>query len=119
MEYVKEKFLYSNNANRLKFELKDYRFLNNKYDGIISIEMFEAVGEKYWDEYFSMIARYLNKTSKAVIQTILIKDDKFEKYKKVWILYKCTYFLEGCYLQKIYSRLLQNDYLKILDEFYF
>ena len=74
--------MYSNNSNRLKFELKDYRLLNNKYDGIVSIEMFEAVGEKYWDEYFSMIARCLNKTSKAVIQTILIKDDKFEKYRK-------------------------------------
>ena len=120
LEYVKEKFLYSNNSNRLKFELKDYRLLNNKYDGIVSIEMFEAVGEKYWDEYFSMIARCLNKTSKAVIQTILIKDDKFEKYRKGVDFIQMYIFPGGMLPTKnILKTLANRHYLKIQDEFYF
>ena len=120
LEYVKEKFLYSNNSNRLKFELKDYRLLNNKYDGIVSIEMFEAVGEKYWDEYFSMIARCLNKTSKAVIQTILIKDDKFEKYRKGVDFIQMYIFPGGMLPTKnILKGLADRNYLKIHDEFYF
>ena len=47
-----------------------------------SIEMFEAVGERYWSTYFSKIKESLNNGGRALIQTITINDFDFEQYKK-------------------------------------
>jgi cyclopropane-fatty-acyl-phospholipid synthase len=51
------------------------------YDGIASIEMFEAVGEQYWPSYFACIARNLKAGGKACVQTIVIRDALFERYR--------------------------------------
>ena len=52
-----------------------------KYDRIVSIEMFEAVGIKYWPAYFDKVKTSLVKV-KALIQTITICDNEFKQYKK-------------------------------------
>lgn len=62
--------------------LEDYRTQTERFDNIVSIEMFEAVGERYWPTYFEKIASLLNQKGKAVIQTITIADDRFEEYRK-------------------------------------
>ena len=62
--------------------LEDYRHQKDKFDSIISIEMFEAVGERYWPTYFSKIGNLLNKDGKAVIQTITMNEQDFPKYRK-------------------------------------
>ena len=59
----------------------DYRDLKNKYDNIISIEMIEAVGEKYLNKYFTTIKNNLNPNGKAAIQSIVIKDDLYDRYR--------------------------------------
>ena len=59
----------------------DYRDLKEKYDRIASIEMIEAVGEKYLDKYFETIKRSLNENGSAAIQGITIRDDLFERYR--------------------------------------
>lgn len=73
-------------TQRLKGEalisLEDYRLQQGKYDQIVSIEMFEAVGEQYWPTYFSKIKSLLGAQGKAVVQTITIKDHYFERYRK-------------------------------------
>lgn len=61
--------------------IQDYRDHHEQYDGIASIEMFEAVGEAYWPSYFEMINRCLKPGKKACIQTIVIADDLFDKYR--------------------------------------
>lgn len=61
--------------------LEDYRTQTGKYDQIVSIEMFEAVGEKFWNTYFSKIKSLLAAQGKAIIQTINIKDSYFEQYR--------------------------------------
>lgn len=61
--------------------LQDYRDHGAQYDGIASIEMFEAVGEEYWPSYFAMINRCLKPGKKACIQTIVIAEELFEKYR--------------------------------------
>jgi len=61
--------------------LQDYRDHEAQYDGIASIEMFEAVGEEYWPSYFAMINRCLKPGKKACIQTIVIAEELFEKYR--------------------------------------
>lgn len=62
--------------------LQDYRDVKGKYAGIVSIEMFEAVGERYWPTYFKTIKDRLAEGGKAVIQTITIDDRYFDAYKK-------------------------------------
>ena len=63
-----------------EIELIDYRKVSGKYDAIVSIEMFEAVGSQYWDTFFSKIKSLLKKDGKAAIQTITIGDHLFEYY---------------------------------------
>lgn len=62
--------------------LQDYRDIKEKYEHIVSIEMFEAVGERWWPTYFATIARALQPGGRAVIQTITICDDLFPTYRK-------------------------------------
>lgn len=69
-------------VNRVELLLQDYRDVEGKFDGIASIEMFEAVGEKYWPSYFSCIASNLKTGGRACIQTIVIDDALFERYRR-------------------------------------
>ncbi len=62
--------------------LEDYRHQEGKYDYLISIEMFEAVGEKFWPTYFGKLKSLLHQSGKAVIQTITIDDAFFDSYRR-------------------------------------
>ena len=62
--------------------LQDYRDVKERFDHIVSIEMFEAVGERWWPSYFRTLARCLKPGGKAVVQTIAIRDDLFARYRK-------------------------------------
>jgi cyclopropane-fatty-acyl-phospholipid synthase len=62
--------------------LEDYRHQSGKFDNIVSIEMFEAVGERYWAIYFSKIKELLSKNGKAVIQTITMNEKDFPQYRR-------------------------------------
>lgn len=61
--------------------LQDYRDVKGFFDAIVSIEMFEAVGERYWPRYFQAVAERLKKGGKAIIQTIVVRDEHFEDYR--------------------------------------
>jgi cyclopropane-fatty-acyl-phospholipid synthase len=61
--------------------LQDYRDCQEQFEGIASVEMFEAVGEKHWPEYFQTIAKCLKPGGKACIQTIVIAEELFERYR--------------------------------------
>jgi len=69
-------------GNKANIALEDYRHQNSKFDNIVSIEMFEAVGERYWPTYFNKVGSLLNQNGKAVIQTITMNEHGFEKYRK-------------------------------------
>lgn len=69
-------------AEQADLRLCDYRDSAGQYDAIASIEMFEAVGESYWPSYFECIARNLKPGGKACVQTIVIADELFERYRK-------------------------------------
>jgi cyclopropane-fatty-acyl-phospholipid synthase len=51
------------------------------YDAIVSIEMFEAVGESFWPTYFEALAKHLKPGGQALIQTITIAESAFERYR--------------------------------------
>jgi cyclopropane-fatty-acyl-phospholipid synthase len=65
---------------RVDLRIQDYRVVDGAFDKIASIEMFEAVGEKYWPAYFSKVASVLKPGGRAGLQVITIRDDLFEDY---------------------------------------
>ncbi len=68
-------------AESVDLRLCDYRDSDGQYDAIASIEMFEAVGEQYWPGYFACLARNLKPGGRACVQTIVIADALFERYR--------------------------------------
>lgn len=69
-------------AEQAHFLLQDYRDEKGQFDAIVSIEMFEAVGERYWSSYFETLRRCLRPGGRAVVQTITIDDTLFERYRR-------------------------------------
>jgi len=84
----KKQFLFTkakiNNAklnHKVNVKMMDYRDIKKKYDSIVSIEMIEAVGEKYLNHYFKIIKENLVPGGRGAIQAIVIKDELYDRYK--------------------------------------
>jgi cyclopropane-fatty-acyl-phospholipid synthase len=69
-------------SDRVEIKLQDYRDERGLYDGIASIEMFEAVGERYWPTYFNTVRERLKPGANATLQIITTQDARFETYRK-------------------------------------
>ena len=67
--------------HKVNVKMMDYRDVQNKYDCIISIEMIEAVGEKYLNKYFKTIKNNLAPGGRGAIQAIVIKDELYDRYR--------------------------------------
>jgi cyclopropane-fatty-acyl-phospholipid synthase len=63
-------------ADRVDVQLRDYRQATGRYDVILSVEMVEAVGERYWPDYFSRIDRLLGPGGRAGVQAITMPHDR-------------------------------------------
>ena len=68
-------------SDRVTFEIRDYRDVTATYDRVVSIEMYEAVGEEYWPTYFGAISKALKPGGRAAIQGITISPKIFEHYR--------------------------------------
>jgi len=82
LKWAQEKIAKANIDTDVRLTLTDYRDLNKQYDAVVSIEMFEAVGEQHWDTYFETLKRVLKPGGKAVLQIITIEDERFHSYRK-------------------------------------
>jgi cyclopropane-fatty-acyl-phospholipid synthase len=69
-------------SDMVTIKMQDYRDETGVYDGIASIEMFEAVGEKYWPVYFETVRDRLKPGAKATLQIITVEDRRWEVYKR-------------------------------------
>jgi cyclopropane-fatty-acyl-phospholipid synthase len=69
-------------AERVDIVMRDYRDERGHYDGVASIEMFEAVGEKYWPVYFETLRDRLQPGGRATLQVITIADTLFDSYRR-------------------------------------
>ncbi|UYP69198.1 cyclopropane-fatty-acyl-phospholipid synthase family protein [Thalassobacter stenotrophicus] len=69
-------------SDLVTFKLQDYRDETGTYDGIASIEMFEAVGEQYWPIYFQTLRDRLNPGRNATLQIITVQDKRWHSYRK-------------------------------------
>ncbi len=81
-DYAVDRMARAGLSDRVEIKLQDYRDERGTYDGIASIEMFEAVGEKYWPTYFNAVRNRLKPGRKATLQIITIKDHRFDAYRK-------------------------------------
>ena len=69
-------------SDRVTIKMQDYRDERGTYDGIASIEMFEAVGEKYWPVYFDQLRARLRPGGNATLQIITVQEKRYETYRK-------------------------------------
>jgi len=69
-------------GDQVEIVMRDYRDETGNYDGIASIEMFEAVGEKYWPTYFNALHDRLKPGAQAGLQIITVSDQLFDSYRK-------------------------------------
>ena len=79
--FTKERIRRKGLNDRVNVKMMDYREVKKKYDIIISIEMIEAVGEKYLKEYFNIIKENLSPGGRGAIQAIIIKDELYNRYR--------------------------------------
>lgn len=80
--YARERVAAMGPQSNIEFCIKDYRDVAGQFDGIASIEMFEAVGERYWPAYFRAVREALKPGARACVQTITIANDRFEQYRQ-------------------------------------
>lgn len=81
LEYARERIARAGLGDRVTLQLCDYRDLGGQFDHVVSIEMFEAVGERYWPGYFAMIRDRLRPGGRALVQSITIAESKFDRYR--------------------------------------
>lgn len=81
LQYTQHRLSQVSGDDRAKVSLTDYRDVQGRFDGIVSIEMIEAVGERYWPDYFRQLRERLREGGRAVIQAITIDEDRFDSYR--------------------------------------
>jgi cyclopropane-fatty-acyl-phospholipid synthase len=82
LDYARARMARDGLAEKADIRRVDYRDMEGRYDAIVSIEMFEAVGEKYWPAYFAKVRDLLKPGGRAVLQIITIRDDLFDAYRR-------------------------------------
>ena len=109
-----------NRVPQADLRLQDYRDTQEKFDHLVSIEMFEAVGEQWWPTYFSTVARALKPGGKALIQSITIRDDLFAAYRRGTDFIQ-QYIFPGGMLpsRQAFRKAAERQGLQVTDEFAF
>jgi cyclopropane-fatty-acyl-phospholipid synthase len=69
-------------SDRVDIVMRDYRDETGRYDGVASIEMFEAVGEQYWPVFFDALRDRLKPGARATLQVITVADRLFTDYRR-------------------------------------
>ena len=81
-DFARERIHKAGLAEKVEIKLQDYRDERDQYDRIASIEMIEAVGERFWPKYFSQVRDRLLPGGLAGIQAITIQDNLFQTYRR-------------------------------------
>lgn len=82
LSYARDRIEKAGLGDRVDLQYRDYRDVTEKYDRIVSIEMFEAVGENYWSSYFSQVKNCLKPGGRAGLQVITIANERYASYRK-------------------------------------
>lgn len=81
-EFARDRLAAAGLSDRVEIRLQDYRDCPGEFDKVVSIEMFEAVGEENWPVYFDVVRERLKPGGRAMIQVITIADAHFAHYRR-------------------------------------
>jgi cyclopropane-fatty-acyl-phospholipid synthase len=93
----------------IEFRKQDYRDTRGQFDGIVSVEMVEAVGRAYWPAFFDCIERNLKPGGRAAIQYIAMREDLFEDYARSADFIQAYVFPGGLLVS-------EREFLKLAEE---
>jgi cyclopropane-fatty-acyl-phospholipid synthase len=79
-DYADKRMKKAKLADRVEIRLADYRELDERFDAVASVEMVEAVGQEYWDDYLAAISRSLTPGGRAALQLISMDPALFDGY---------------------------------------
>ena len=82
LEFARARLSRRGMTENAELQLQDYRDVQGRFERIVSIEMLEAVGERYWPAYFSKLRQALTETGVAVLQAITIAEPRFADYRR-------------------------------------
>ena len=95
-EYAKAWVAREGLEDRITLLLKDYRDLEGQYDKLVSIEMIEAVGHKFYSNFFSRCSELLKEDGLMVMQAITMQDQRYESYRDQVDFIQRYIFPGGC-----------------------
>jgi cyclopropane-fatty-acyl-phospholipid synthase len=104
-------------ADRVEVLLEDYRDLSGRYDKLVSIEMIEAIGHQYLDDYFGKVGALLENHGMALIQAITIEDHRYTQALRAVDFIK-RYIFPGCFIPSIGAMLdsaTRNSDMKLFN----
>ncbi|MGB3313490.1 MAG: cyclopropane-fatty-acyl-phospholipid synthase family protein [Albidovulum sp.] len=105
---------------RADIQLRDYRDIHGQYDNIVSIEMIEAVGARYWPSYFGTLKRNLAEGGRVLLQIITVADSFFETYRTSSDYIRQYVFPGGMLLSDtVIAQQAQDAGLQLRDSFAF
>jgi cyclopropane-fatty-acyl-phospholipid synthase len=81
LDYARARMTRLGLADRVELRIQDYRDIDEQFDAVVSIEMFEAVGEAHWSTYFDQLSNCLKPGGRAALQIITIREQDFEHYR--------------------------------------
>ena len=96
---------------------KDYRELEGQFDKLVSIEMIEAVGHEFYDQYFNQCSSLLKPDGLMLLQSILISDQRYNTAKKETDFIKRYIFPGGCLpsVEQVSKNISQNTDMQMID----
>ncbi|MEQ8403012.1 MAG: cyclopropane-fatty-acyl-phospholipid synthase family protein [Roseitalea porphyridii] len=129
-DFARERIRLAGLNDKVTIKFQDYRDETERYDKVVSIEMFEAVGEEYWETYFAKVRDVLKPGGKAGLQIITIDEKAFPIYRKQPDFIQRYVFPGGMLpppsalhdlgtrhaLQLIGERIFPQDYARTLSE---
>ncbi|HEY6663264.1 MAG TPA: cyclopropane-fatty-acyl-phospholipid synthase family protein [Sphingomicrobium sp.] len=80
--WAEEKIAAAGLSDRIEIRLQDYRDTDERFDAVASVEMVEAVGERWWPAYLDCIARNLRPGGRAALQYISFRHELFDGYAR-------------------------------------
>ena len=81
-EWARERVAEEGMDDLVDIRIQDYRDVDERYDAVVSIEMFEAVGERFWPAFFQTVRGALKPGHRAAMQVITVADERFERYRR-------------------------------------
>ena len=87
-------------SERIEIRLQDYRDTAEEFDAVASVEMVEAVGQRWWGAYLDSIARNLKSRGKAALQFISMRHELFDRYARSADFIQTYIFPGGCLIDE-------------------